>query len=77
MVRYLPRKNLLSLQPPCNGGANVDGQVNSGNLSIWNRLLSWALFSIADFNLGSLKNSDDAQIIRNNEGACAKATAVN
>lgn len=68
--------NILASQPACNGDANIDGVVDSQDLSIWQRLLSWALSSIADFNLDGLTNDADAQIIRNNQGTCAKATAV-
>ena len=68
--------NILASQPVCNGDANIDGVVDSQDLSIWQRLLSWALSSIADFNLDGLTNNDDAQIIRNNQGTCVKATAV-
>ncbi|OYY18658.1 MULTISPECIES: hypothetical protein [unclassified Polynucleobacter] len=67
---------IIASQPPCNGDANIDGQVNSADLSIWQRLLSWALSSIADFNFDGLTNNADAQIIRDNQGVCGKATAV-
>lgn len=67
---------IIASQPPCNGDANIDGQVNSADLSVWQRLLSWALSSIADFNFDGLTNNADAQIIRDNQGVCGKATAV-
>ena len=67
---------ILASQPPCNGDANIDGQVNSDDLSVWQQFVSWALSSIADFNFDGLTNNTDAQIIRSNQGTCAKATAV-
>jgi hypothetical protein len=68
--------SILSSQPACPGDANIDGVVNAEDLSIWQKLLSWALSSVADFNLDGLTNSADGQIIRGNNGTCPKATAV-
>ena len=68
--------SILASQPACPGDANIDGQVNSQDLSIWQRLLSWALSSVADFNLDGLTNSADGQITRANTGTCPKATSV-
>jgi hypothetical protein len=68
--------NILASQPPCVGDANLDGQVNAEDLSIWQRLLNWALSSIADFNLDGLTNNADGQMIRSNTGVCPKATAT-
>ena len=68
--------SILASQPPCPGDANMDGQVNAEDLSIWQRLLSWALSSIADFNFDGLTNNADGQMIRSNTGTCSKATAV-
>jgi hypothetical protein len=68
--------SILASQPACPGDANIDGQVNSQDLSIWQRLLSWALSSVADFNLDGLTNSADGQITRANTGTCPTATSV-
>jgi hypothetical protein len=68
--------NIIASQPPCNGDANLDGVVDSQDLSIWQRLLNWALSSIADFNLDGLTNNSDAEIIRGNQGTCVKATTI-
>lgn len=68
--------SILASQPACPGDANIDGVVNAEDLSIWQKLLSWALSSVADFNLDGLTNNLDGQIIRSNNGACPKATAV-
>lgn len=68
--------NILASQPPCNGDANIDGVVNNDDLNIWQQFLSWALSSIADFNFDGLTNNTDAQIIKSNQGTCAKATAI-
>ena len=68
--------SILASQPPCVGDANIDGQVNSQDLSIWQKLLSWALSSVADFNLDGKTNDVDGQMIRSNTGTCPKATAV-
>jgi arylsulfatase A-like enzyme len=68
--------NILASQPACPGDANMDGKVNTEDLSIWQKLLSWALSSIADFNFDGLTNNADEQMIRSNTGTCSKATAV-
>ena len=68
--------SILASQPACSGDANLDGVVNAADLTVWQRFVSWALSSIADFNFDGLTNNDDSQIIRNNQGTCAKATAV-
>jgi hypothetical protein len=68
--------SILSSQPACPGDANIDGVVNAEDLSIWQKLLSWALSSVADFNLDGLTNSADGQIVGGNNGTCPKATAV-
>lgn len=67
---------ILASQPPCNGDANLDGTVNSQDLSVWQQLLSWAASSVADFNFDGLTNNADAQIIQNNQGTCLKPTAI-
>ena len=67
---------ILASQPACSGDANLDSQVNSQDLSIWQQFLNWALSSIADFNFDGLTNNLDAQIIQNNQGKCATPTAV-
>lgn len=68
--------SVLASQPACLGDSNIDGQVNSNDLSIWQKLLAWALSSIADFNFDGLTNDADGQIIRDNTGNCPKTTAV-
>ena len=68
--------NILASQPACPGDANLDGLVNAEDLSIWQKLLIWAASSVADFNYDGLTNAADAQIISNNQGTCAPATAV-
>lgn len=68
--------SILASQPACPGDANIDGQVNAEDLSIWQKLLSWALSSVADFNYDGLTNNADGQIIQSNTGTCPKATAV-
>jgi len=68
--------SILASQPACPGDANIDGVVNAQDLSIWQRLLSWALSSVADFNRDGLTNDADGQIIRSNTGSCPKATST-
>ena len=68
--------SILASQPACPGDANIDGVVNAEDLSIWQRLLSWAKSSVADFNWDGLTNNADAQIIRSNTGSCTKATST-
>ena len=67
---------ILASQPACPGDTNMDGLVNAEDLSIWQKLLIWAASSIADLNYDGLTNNADAEIIRSNQGACAKATAI-
>jgi len=67
---------ILASQPACPGDANIDGQVNGEDLSIWQKLLSWAKSSVADFNFDGLTNSLDGQTIRSNQGKCPTATSV-
>jgi hypothetical protein len=68
--------SILASQPACSGDANIDGQVNGEDLSIWQKFLNWALSSVADFNFDGLTNDKDAQIIRSNQGVCPKATST-
>jgi hypothetical protein len=68
--------SILASQPACPGDANIDGVVNAQDLSIWQRLLNWALSSIADFNFDGLTNNSDGQIIQTNTGSCPKATST-
>lgn len=68
--------SILASQPACPGDANIDGVVNAQDLSIWQRLLSWALSSVADFNRDGLTNDADGQIIRSNTGSCLKASST-
>lgn len=75
--------SILASQPACPGDANIDGQVNDQDLSVWQKFLNWAgtavgvlSSSVADFNWDGLTNSVDGQTIRNKQGACPKATAV-
>lgn len=67
---------ILASQPACSGDANIDGQVNGEDLSIWQELRNWALSSVADFNFDGLTDDADAQIIRSNQGVCANATTT-
>ncbi len=67
---------ILASQPACPGDANIDGQVNAQDLSIWQQLLSWAASSIADFNFDGLTNNSDSLVITHNLGKCAAPTAV-
>ena len=73
---YSKLTSILASQPACPGDANIDGVVNSQDLSIWQRLLSWALSSIADFNWDGLTNNVDGQIIQSNTGTCPKASST-
>ncbi len=75
--------SILASQPACPGDANIDGQVNSEDLSVWQKFLNWAgtavgvlSSSVADFNWDGLTNDIDAQTIRNNQGRCPTATSV-
>jgi hypothetical protein len=75
--------SILASQPACPGDANIDGQVNSEDLSVWQKFLNWAgtavgvlSSSVADFNWDGLTNNIDAQTIRNNQGGCPTATSV-
>lgn len=67
---------ILASQPACVGDANIDGVVNSEDLSVWESLVSWAKSSIADFNLDGLTDNTDKTTIVNNQGTCDKATSV-
>ncbi len=75
--------SILASQPACPGDANIDGQVNDQDLSVWQKFLNWAgtavgvlSSSVADFNWDGLTNSVDQQTIQNNRGACSKASSV-
>jgi hypothetical protein len=68
--------SVLASQPDCPGDANIDGQVNSEDLNIWQQFTRWALSSVADFNFDGLTNSADEQIIQSNQGKCPASTSV-
>jgi len=75
---------ILASQPACPGDANIDGQVNAGDLSVWQLMINlWNQIvgavltsSVADFNYDGYTNSADAQIIQSHQGVCPKATSV-
>ena len=67
---------VLASQPACPGDANIDGQVNAQDSTIWQQLVSWALSSVADFNFDGLTNSADLQTIQSHQGKCPATTSV-
>ena len=68
---------LLASQPDCPGDGNMDGTVDAQDELNWlQRIKNWVLSSVYDFTYDGLTDSADAQVIRANQGACKKATAV-
>jgi hypothetical protein len=69
--------SILASQPACPGDGNIDGKVDTVDISNWTVISgSWGLSSIYDVNLDGLTDDADLTLIRNNQGACAKTTSV-
>lgn len=69
--------SILASQPACPGDGNIDGQVNALDVGDWKTLYqAWGLSSVYDVNFDGLTDDTDLTIISNNQGACARPSAV-
>jgi len=69
--------SILASQPSCPGDGNIDGTVNSQDISEWTRIVaSWIGSSVYDFNFDAVTNSQDQQVINTNQGSCPRSTSI-
>lgn len=69
--------SILASQPACAGDGNMDGWVNTPDLTNWQTITkAWGLSSVYDVNLDGVTNSADQALINQNLGACKKSSAL-
>ncbi len=68
---------ILASQPPCIGDGNIDGEVDSTDVSLWTRInRTWGLSSMFDFNLDGKTDFADLALIQQHGGKCKPSSAI-